>query len=79
MLEQLNSYKFLRNIKTEDIGYYSFLLGVFFLSSAVGVSILLLFFSLIISFLNTKDFLRDKWNYPLFICAFLKLDIMLGI
>lgn len=73
MLEQLNSYKFLRNIKTEDIGYYSFLLGVFFLSSAVGISILLLFFSLIISFLNTKDFLSDKWNYPLFICAFLMI------
>ena len=58
------------NINAENIGNFSFYLGIFFLASAVGLSILLLIISQFISFLKPSQFLRDKWNYPLILSGF---------
>ena len=57
----------LKNYNQEKMGSLFFYSGVFFLASAVGVSILLLIISQFISFLKPSQFLKDKWNYPLFI------------
>ena len=61
----------LKNYNQENIGSLFFYSGVFFLASAVGVSMLLFMISQFISFLKPSQFLKDKWNYPLFISAFL--------
>ena len=61
----------LKNYNQENIGSLFFYSGVFFLASAVGVSMLLLIISQFISFLKPSQFLKDKWNYPLFISAIL--------
>ena len=67
-LQNINS---LKAINLEKFGYICFLTGIFFLASAVGISVLLLIISLFISFLKPVPFLKDKWNYPLFASAFL--------
>ena len=72
----MNDYfnkKLFENFQIERLGYLFFLIGVFLLASAVGISIIFLFLSLIISFLNPKDFLKDKWNYPFFISGTLMI------
>ena len=52
--------------KLIDYGHYSFLIGIFFLASALPISILFLLISLIISFkLTFKNILKDKFNYYL--------------
>ena len=53
----------------EKFGLFCFLLGIFFLASAVGISILLLTVSVLLSFLRPYKFLKDKWNFPLLICG----------
>ena len=51
-----------------NLGNKLFLLGVFFLPSALPISAFFLLISLIISFSKKKYFiLKDKWNYPLFL------------
>ena len=60
---------FFKDFNIEKFGFYSFLAGVFFLASAVGVSIILLLISLLISFLRPQNLLKDKWNYPLIISS----------
>jgi len=59
--------KFFNNLNTDNIGLICFLTGVFFLASAVGISLMFLLISVIISFLKPYKFLKDKWNYPLII------------
>lgn len=50
-----------------DFGNKSFLIGVFFLPSALPIGGLFLLVALILSFKNYKNInLRDSWNYPLF-------------
>ena len=61
----------LKNYNQENIGSLFFYSGVFLLGSAVGVSMLLLMISQVISFLKPSQFFKDKWNYPLFISAIL--------
>ena len=46
---------------------------LFFLASAVGISIIFLLISLIISFLKPYKFFKDKWNYPLIISSILMI------
>ncbi len=54
-------------------GYVCFLSGVFLLASAVGISVILLLISLIISLLNPSGILKDKFNIPLFISTILMM------
>lgn len=70
---KLQNIKSLEAINLERFGYFCFLAGIFFLASAVGISVLLLIISLFVSFLKPAQFFKDKWNYPLFISAFLML------
>ena len=52
-----------------NLGNKLFLLGVFFLPSALPIAGFFLIISLIISFSRRKYFIfKDKWNYPLFLC-----------
>ena len=57
----------------ERFGLFCFLTGIFFLASAVGISIIFFLVSIFIAFLKPKNFLKDRWNYPLLISAFLML------
>ena len=68
---KLQGIKSLEAFNLERFGYFCFLTGIFFLASAVGISVLLLVISLFISFLKPAQFFKDKWNYPLLISAFL--------
>ncbi len=55
-----------------DLGNKLFLLGVFFLPSALPIGGFLLLISLIISFTFKKEkILNDKWNYPIFLSIFI--------
>jgi len=61
----------LKKYNEEKIGSLFFYSGVFFLASAVGISLLFLLISQFFSFLKPSQFLKDKWNYPLIISAIL--------
>ena len=54
-----------------NIIYYGnifFLIGTFFLSSALPISAIFFLIAIIISFIKNKfELIYDKWNYPLFI------------
>ena len=53
----------------KDYGYFLFLLGIFFLPSAMVIGILLLLPAFIISSLLYKEsFFKDQWNLPFFLC-----------
>ena len=65
--------KLLEILNLERFGYLCFLAGIFFLASAVGISVILLLISIFISFLSPSQFFKDKWNYPLLISALLML------
>ncbi len=55
-----------------EFGEKLFLLGVFFLPSALPIGVLLLLISLIISFSSNKEeILTNKWNYPIFLSIFI--------
>ena len=58
---------------TKKLGLVSFLIGIFFLSSALPISGLFLIFSLILSFKKESILIKDKWNYPLLISSLLML------
>ena len=73
MSDYLYKNRLLKKFNLEKIGFYCFLTGIFLLASAVGISILLLLISLILSFINSKNFLKDKWNYPLLLTGILML------
>ena len=56
-----------KKYKTHWLGHKSFLIGTFFLASALPISGLFFLFAILISFLNNKkNPFNDKWNYPLF-------------
>ena len=59
------------NNKIYIIGNYSFYIGVVLLASALGISIIFLLISLLISFLKPQNFLKDKWNFPLILSGLL--------
>ena len=49
------------------IGNQSFLIGTFFLASALPISGIFFLFAIVISFYKNKlNLFNDKWNYPLF-------------
>ena len=55
-----------------DLGYKLFLLGIFFLPSALPIGGFLLLISLIVAFtLKKEEILKNKWNYPIFLSIFL--------
>ena len=55
-----------------ELGQKLFLLGIFFLPSAIPIGGLLLLISLIISFLfKREEILKNKWNYPIFLSIFI--------
>ena len=58
----------LRNKTIKEYGFILFLTGIFFLPSTLFLSILFLLPAAIIgSFIQNKNFFRDKWNYPFLI------------
>tara|TARA_A100001388_G_C28761240_1_gene497941 strand:- start:7 stop:1308 length:1302 start_codon:yes stop_codon:yes gene_type:complete len=63
--------KLIKEFNIEKFGFFCFLAGIFFLASAVGISIILLLVSVIVSFLKPDKFLKDKWNYPLLLSGIL--------
>lgn len=65
--------KIFKELNIEKIGLFCFLSGVFFLASAVGISIILIIISVIISFLKPLKFFKEKWNYPLIISGILMI------
>lgn len=73
MIKNLYQIKAFKTLRSEELGIFFFLTGVFFLPSALGISILLLLISLLISFLNPQPLLKDKWNYPLIISSLLMI------
>ena len=55
-----------------DLGYKLFLLGIFFLPSALPIGGFLLLISLVIAFtLKKGEIFKNKWNYPIFLSIFL--------
>ena len=67
MLELKNKY--INNQGVMKYGNNLFLLGIFFLPSAMPIGSLFLLISLVISFSQKKLYiLKDKWNYPLMLC-----------
>ena len=66
IMDEVSSKKrFFKELSIEKIGFICFLVGIFLLASAVGISMIFLLISVIISFLKPYKFLKDKWNYPL--------------
>ena len=61
----------IKDFNIQKFGFICFLTGIFFLASAVGISILLLLVSVIVSYLKPDKFFRDKWNYPLLLSGIL--------
>ena len=57
-----------------QIGQISFFIGIFFIGSALPISIIFFLISSLITLLKKKDlFFKDIWNYPFMICAVLML------
>ena len=57
----------LRKYNLNLIGNQSFLIGTFFLASALPISGIFFLFEIVISFYKNKlNLFNDKWNYPLF-------------
>ena len=55
-----------------DLGQKLFLLGVFFIPSALPIGGIFLLCSLFISFIYLpKKFFKDNWNYIFYFCLFL--------
>ena len=72
-MPELTNY-FLKEKTIEDHGYFLFLLGIFFLPSAMLIGILLLLPAFIISSLISKEsFFKDHWNLSFFIFGLLLL------
>ena len=62
----------LKEFNIKKFGFLNFYIGIFFLSSALPISIFFLLVSITISiYLNRRNFFKDKWNYPFFIVSFL--------
>lgn len=57
------------------IGNTIFKFGIFLLPSAIFFSIIFLFISFIISTIQNRNLLKDKWNIPLLICSILMLVV----
>ena len=57
-----------------DLGQKFFLIGVFFLPSALPIGGFLILISLIIAFISkTEQILKNKWNYPVLLSIFIIL------
>ena len=67
----------IKNYKLTSIGDIFFKLGIFLLPSAFFFSIIFLFFSLIIAFFKSKNFLKDKWNIPFVLCSIVMVIVCL--
>ena len=67
-------FSIFRKNHIEKIGYYSFLIGIFFLCSSLFLGALFLLPSMLIGgILQTKEknFFKDRWNCAFFSCGFL--------
>ena len=72
----VNTFKSKFNFKDVNIdkfGFCCFLAGVFLLATAVGISIILLLVSLLVSFRKPQNLFKDKWNYPLIVSSLLMI------
>ena len=70
MFNKIKSHLLFKDILV--LGNTFFLIGIFFLGSAIPVSFIFLGISLVIAIYKKRNsFLKDKWNYPFFICTFL--------
>ena len=66
--------KFLRSSQNIETGNQFFLLGVFFLPSALPIGLLFLLISIFFSFRNKKqNFINDIWDKLLIVCILLIL------
>ena len=63
----ISYFKYFLNLNNDcSLGNKLFLIGIFFLPSALPIGGLFLLLALIISaYKNHKEFLKDKWNYPI--------------
>ena len=62
------SFNSLKQKGFEKYGFLLFLIGIFFLPSTLFIAILFLLpAALIGSFMHTKNYFKDKWNYPFFV------------
>ena len=65
LVKKINSFFIFKN--SFDVGQKFFLLGTFFLASALPIAGILLLISIIIAFINNKEkIFNDRWNYPIF-------------
>ena len=70
----------LQNIRSYELGYISFLFGIFFLPSALPIAGIFLLFSLIVSYMNQEViFFKGNPDFPFFISIFLILISTLKI
>ena len=70
MVEAISSFFEIK--KSTDLGQRLFLLGVFFLPSALPIGGFFLLCALFISFLyKPKKSLKDNWNYIFYLCLFI--------
>ena len=61
-----------KDFTVHKFGFLSFYIGIFFLSSALPISIFFLLISIIISLHQNRNFfIKDKWNYPFLVVSFL--------
>ena len=72
-MNKLYQNEYIKKLSIEDLGFFSFLIGVFLLASAVGVGIIFLFISLLISFMKPSKIFLNRWNLYFLISAFLML------
>ena len=64
----------LKEITLNDIGHFLFRSGLFFLPSAFFIAAIFLILSLILSFfIDSKTFIKDKWNILFFISSILMI------
>ena len=70
-MQKLFNYFFNKNNEINKLGYLAFLIGIFLLPTALGISIIFFIISLVISFLKPINFFKDKWNYPFLLSGFL--------
>ena len=72
-MKKIFKFQDINGFVIHKIGHISFLIGVFLLASAVGISIIFLLISVIISCSKFKDFFKDKWNYPFILSSIFML------
>ncbi len=67
----------IKTFKFTRIGDIFFKLGILLLPSAFFLSVIFLFFSLIIACFKSKNLLKDNWNIPFILCSIVMVIVCL--